>query len=161
MMYVLLILLFLLVIWFHRSIRHVLFQFKRLVLFHWSIRHILFQFKLRTLCIHLLIYCSCLLLFLCVWCWLRATSLLVPPADADSEQCTTHCPSNECHQWADNSRNGCSSSGRQTCLWNRNKDQGVQIYNISKMGPLFLYTSPDGQGSTFHLLHTAMFIFLW
>ena len=69
----------------HWSICHILFQFKLLVLFHWSKRHILLQFNLLTLCIHLLIHCYCLLLFFCVWCWLRATSLLVPPADADSE----------------------------------------------------------------------------
>ena len=86
-------------IWFHRSIRHIIFQLKLLLLFHWSIRQILFQFNLLTLqSIHLLIYYRSLLLFLCVWCWLRATSLLVPPADTDIDQCTTHSPRNECHQ---------------------------------------------------------------
>ena len=103
-------------IWFHRSICHIIFQFKLLLLFHWSIRqilfqfnllvlfhwsicHILFQFNLLTLqSIHLLIHYNCLLLFLCVWCWLRAVSLLFPPADTDIDQCTTHSTSNECHQ---------------------------------------------------------------
>ena len=95
-------------IWFHWFIRHILFQFKLLFLFHWSIRHIFFQFNLLILCLYLLIHCNCLLLFLCVWCWLRATSLLVQPADADNEQSTEQGPSNE----ADYSCNGYSSSRR-------------------------------------------------
>ena len=115
-------------VWFNWSICHILFQFKHLVLFHWSIRHVLFQFNLLTLCIHLFIHYSCLLLFLCIWCWLRATSsLLVPLADADSEQTTTQSPSSECHQQADNSRNGCSCSCRQAFVWNRSKDWWGQI----------------------------------
>ena len=52
-----------------------------------------------SLCIHCFIHCNCLLLFLCVWCWLRTTSLLVQPTDADREQYTTHSPSNKCHQY--------------------------------------------------------------
>ena len=93
-----------------------------LIWFHWSIRHIIFQFKLLTLqSIHLLIHYSCVLLFLCVWCWLRAMSLLVPPADTDIDQCTTHSPSNECHQYEHNSCNGYSSRCRQTFVCSRCK----------------------------------------
>ena len=77
---------------FNWSICQTPFQLNFLTLFPWSI------FKLLIQCIHLLIHYSCLLLFLCVWCWLRATSLLVPPADADCEQYTTQNSSNECHQ---------------------------------------------------------------
>ena len=85
---------------------------------------VLNYFNLLTQCIHLLIHYNCLLLFLCVWSWLRATSLLVPLADADCEQCTTYSPTNECYQWADNSCNGYGGSSRQTFVWSRNKEWG-------------------------------------
>ena len=83
--------------------------------FHWPICHILFQFNLLTpQCIYLLILWDCLLLFLCTWCWLRVMSLCIPPANADSDQCTTHSPSNECHQQAENCCNGNCGCCRQT-----------------------------------------------